>query len=91
MPYDIYGQPLKRNHCEVHPDHYGSYPCDLCIEESYRYARQQDYYNDLRAEYEAEQQKEYERHLRHQWYTDRAIHWLLHNRNNEPLPDWWHQ
>ena len=57
MPYDIYGQPLRAGHCEVHPDHRGEYPCERCLE---------DYY-----EYESGrlQQEEYERYSEEEYYT----------------------
>lgn len=31
MSYDIYGNPLRRGHCEVHPHVHQEYPCDLCL------------------------------------------------------------
>jgi len=33
MAYDIYGNRLKRGHCEVHPDIPEPFPCYRCIEE----------------------------------------------------------
>ncbi len=33
MPYDIYGNPLKRGYCEVHPNIGEEYPCSLCLAE----------------------------------------------------------
>lgn len=32
MSYDIYGNPLRRGHCEVHPHVHETYPCSVCIE-----------------------------------------------------------
>lgn len=31
MSFDIYGNPLKKGHCEVHPYVAQEYPCDMCI------------------------------------------------------------
>jgi len=31
MSYDIYGQSLRRGHCEVHPDIHQEYPCVMCL------------------------------------------------------------
>jgi hypothetical protein len=33
MAYDIYGNNLRRGHCEVHPDVHEEYPCSLCYME----------------------------------------------------------
>ena len=33
MGYDIYGEPLRPGHCEVHPHVHEEYPCSLCITE----------------------------------------------------------
>ena len=32
MPYDIYGEPLRRGYCEVHPDVPEEYPCSVCMQ-----------------------------------------------------------
>ena len=37
--FDIYGQPLRKGYCEVHPYMLGEYPCSLCIEERYEAER----------------------------------------------------
>ena len=34
MSYDIWGNPLPRGHCEVHPHVHEEYPCSVCIAES---------------------------------------------------------
>lgn len=31
MSWDIYGEPLRRGHCEVHPHVHEEYPCSVCI------------------------------------------------------------
>ena len=31
MSWDIYGEPLRRGHCEVHPYVHEEYPCSACI------------------------------------------------------------
>jgi hypothetical protein len=62
MSYDIYGQPLRRGHCEVHPHVAEEYPCSLCYIERERenarqeHARQQreDFYAAMRGEAEYE-------------------------------------
>lgn len=33
MSWDIYGNPLRRGHCEVHPTVAEPYPCFACHEE----------------------------------------------------------
>ena len=33
MSYDIWGNPLPRGHCEVHPHVHEEYPCSVCIAE----------------------------------------------------------
>lgn len=42
MGWDIYGEPLRRGHCEVHPHVHEEYPCSVCISENQ--ARVQDQY-----------------------------------------------
>ena len=34
MSFDIFGQPLKRGHCEAHPHVNEEWPCSLCLMES---------------------------------------------------------
>lgn len=34
MSWDIYGNPLARGHCEVHPHVHEEYPCSVCIAEN---------------------------------------------------------
>lgn len=33
MSYDIWGNPLARGHCEVHPHVHEEYPCSVCLSE----------------------------------------------------------
>lgn len=33
MSWDIYGNPLRRGHCEVHPHVHEEFPCSICMEE----------------------------------------------------------
>lgn len=33
MSWDIYGNPLARGHCEVHPHVHEEYPCSVCMAE----------------------------------------------------------
>lgn len=39
MAYDIYGNTLRRGHCEVHPHVHEEYPCSLCYEEEIEYEK----------------------------------------------------
>jgi len=39
MPYDIYGNSLRRGYCEVHPDVPEEYPCSECMR---RYERESE-------------------------------------------------
>ena len=41
MSYDIYGNPLRRGHCEVHPHVHEEYPCSVCVAESRRHQDEQ--------------------------------------------------
>ena len=34
MSWDIYGNQLRRGHCEVHPNVHEEYPCSACMAES---------------------------------------------------------
>jgi hypothetical protein len=36
MSYDIYGNPLRRGHCEVHPHIHEEYPCSVCLADARR-------------------------------------------------------
>lgn len=40
MSWDIYGNPLQRGHCEVHPHVHEEYPCSVCISEKAAHERQ---------------------------------------------------
>lgn len=42
MSYDIYGNPLKQDHCEVHPYRNQPWPCDECYAEEFERTRQYD-------------------------------------------------
>jgi len=53
MAFDIYGSHLRPGCCEVHPDHQGSYPCDLCMDDYYSYQEEQ-YYSDQYYEEQAD-------------------------------------
>ena len=37
MAWDIYGNPLKAGHCEVHPEVPIPWPCHLCLAENAQY------------------------------------------------------
>lgn len=67
MAWDIYGNPLERGHCEVHPHVHEEYPCSVCMSErgqtqqphdalqqlQYEFAQQGDYIKQLEAERDA--------------------------------------
>lgn len=46
MSYDIYGEPLRRGHCEVHPHVHEEYPCSVCLAEKQRHGTKQGQYCD---------------------------------------------
>jgi len=58
MSYDIYGNPLQRGHCEVHPHVHEEYPCSVCIQENKSKSSQQssesEHYEMMRLERELE-------------------------------------
>lgn len=43
MSYDIYGEPLRRGHCEVHPHVHEEYPCSVCLAEKRQHDQQPQY------------------------------------------------
>ena len=56
MAYSIYGTPLRRGYCEVHPDVAEEYPCYRCMEEAHEAelsAQYQAYCEEQAAEYYA--------------------------------------
>ena len=55
MPYDIYGNSLRRGHCEVHPDVHQEYPCDMCLARE----REDQENREGREHYEEEYYKQY--------------------------------
>lgn len=49
MAYDIFGNDLRKGHCEVHPHVHEEYPCSVCYAENREKQQQQpqpDYYQD---------------------------------------------
>jgi len=36
MSWDIYGNSLRRGHCEVHPHVHEPYPCFVCVNDAQR-------------------------------------------------------
>ena len=62
MSWDIYGNPLRRGHCEVHPHVHEEYPCSICMAERKRNQQQPDYEIE-RLNYELDQQNEYIKEL----------------------------
>lgn len=67
MTWDIYGNPLQRGHCEVHPHVHEDYPCSVCMsgrgqtqqphdalqQLQYEFAQQGDYIKQLEVERDA--------------------------------------
>lgn len=66
MSWDIYGNPLRRGHCEVHPHVHEEYPCSVCMAES-RANRQHD--DRLQQEHNAHLELEYVKHQRDELLT----------------------
>lgn len=61
MSWDIYGNPLRRGYCEVHPDVHQEYPCSICMAAK---QQQSQPHNELeKLQYEFAQQGDYIRHL----------------------------
>lgn len=61
MSWDIYGNPLRRGYCEVHPDVHQEYPCSICMAQK---QQQSQPHNELdQLQYEFAQQGGYIRHL----------------------------
>lgn len=52
MSYDIYGRPLRRGYCEVHPHIGEEYPCELCMMEADRERQRRADAEESRREYE---------------------------------------
>ena len=66
MSYDIYGNNLRRGHCEVHPHVHEEYPCSLCFMENERHRQQKEAEDEQRRYYESQEQEYYERqHIKH--------------------------
>lgn len=56
MSYDIYGNRLRRGHCEVHPHVHEEYPCSVCMQETNNRNAQSesDYYEIKELKHELE-------------------------------------
>lgn len=64
MSWDIYGNPLRRGHCEVHPHVHEEYPCSVCMAERNRPQINRHAHEEFeRLQYEFAQQGDYIRHL----------------------------
>jgi len=57
MAFDIYGNRLRRGHCEVHPDISEPYPCYLCYQEQLEKRHRRAMEEEYRREYEEEMRK----------------------------------
>lgn len=64
MSWDIYGNHLRRGHCEVHPHVHEEYPCSICMAERNRPQINRHAHEEFeRLQYELDQQGDYIRHL----------------------------
>lgn len=53
MSWDIYGAPLRRGHCEVHPDVPDPWPCFACVAQAQEAAHYEEERKRLYREMEA--------------------------------------
>lgn len=60
MSWDIYGEPLRKGHCEVHPWVHEEYPCSVCYSESDKEKREKEQQRQLSIEREREMQRQME-------------------------------
>ena len=60
MSWDIYGNPLRKGHCEVHPWVHEEYPCPVCYSESAERERKKEQQRQLSIEREREMQRQVE-------------------------------
>jgi len=81
MAFDIYGEDLKRGHCEVHPWIGEEYPCSLCYANDEKSKREKTEYNKAMSEmYEEEmkrQEKEYYESIARKNPLYRLLNWLI--------------
>lgn len=61
MSWDIYGNPLRRGYCEVHPDVHQEYPCSICMAEKQQQFQPHDEFEQLKHDFA--QQGDYIRKL----------------------------
>lgn len=61
MSWDIYGNPLRRGYCEVHPDVHEEYPCRYCMAEKQQHSQPHDELEQLKHDFA--QQGDYIRKL----------------------------
>ena len=79
MSYDIYGNPLQRGHCEVHPHVAEEYPCSVCMADK----RQRDTI-DRYEEAQVEEHQQLEAKLYNMILAFKA-HYASHNpQHSEP-------
>jgi len=86
MSYDIYGNNLKRGHCEVHPQVGEEYPCSLCYAEDnnrsrnkQRNSQEQEYYSQEQEYYRQQEKEHYEA-------QERGYYEALTKKNNFLYP-----
>lgn len=64
MSWDIYGNPLRRGYCEVHPNVHEEYPCSICMaERNHPQINRHAHEEFERLQYEFAHQGDYIRHL----------------------------
>jgi len=73
MAFDIYGNHLRPGYCEVHPDYYGEYPCDLCLEDSRCRQTEREHERNIERERGRELELEWEWMYRTEWSLDHMI------------------
>lgn len=62
MSWDIYGEPLRRGYCEVHPHVHEEYPCSVCLQENNK-SNVQPSYEMNEMQYHLEMCQHYIKHL----------------------------
>lgn len=55
MSFDVYGQSLRRGHCEVHPDIHEPWPCYYCLQENQQHQineqQEAEYYGEMESQH----------------------------------------
>ena len=89
MSWDIYGNPLRRGHCEVHPHVHEEYPCSVCMAEKRQQLQPEPYYNVVeQLQSELAEQGEYIRRLESERNTLASLVQVLRDENAKYF-GWW--